>query len=53
MYKRQVQQDLRESLNASAEDISADVLKYYDLGAGSIIDGIGTVSYTHLCWECM
>ena len=37
-----VQQDLRESLNASAEDISADVLKYYDLGAGSIIDGIGS-----------
>lgn len=37
-----IQQDVTESNTASTEGLAADILKYYDLAAGSIVDGIGS-----------
>ena len=37
-----IQQDVTESNTASTEGLAADILKYYDLAAGNIVDGIGS-----------
>lgn len=37
-----VQQDLTENLSGQVEKLPADALKYYDLAAGLIIDGVGS-----------
>lgn len=35
-----IQQDLKESNNASMQDMSSGILKYYDLAAGLTVDGV-------------
>lgn len=37
-----VQQDLTENLSGQVEKLPSDALKYYDLAAGLIIDGVGS-----------
>lgn len=37
-----IQQDLEETLEASVQNTPSDVLKYYDLASGLLIDGVGS-----------
>lgn len=37
-----IQQDLKETLEASVQNTPSDVLKYYDLASGLLIDGVGS-----------
>lgn len=37
-----IQQDLAETLEASVQNTPSDVLKYYDLASGLLIDGVGS-----------
>lgn len=37
-----IQQDLSETLKASVQNLPSDVLKYYDLASGLLVDGVGS-----------
>lgn len=37
-----IQQDLQETLKASVQNLPSDGLKYYDLAAGLMVDGVGS-----------
>ena len=37
-----IQQDLQEDLSGKVQKLPSDILKYYDLASGLMIDGVGS-----------
>lgn len=44
-----IQQDLQEDLSGKVQKLPSDILKYYDLASGLMIDGVGS-DYINGIW---